>query len=256
MRTDIPDRTDRPTLGPPDPTDRPGLGPLGHVLRREAGRWWWLPLLAGVAWFVIAWMVLRADVTSLATVGVLIGIAFVLAAVNEATQGAFMTGGWKVAHYLLALVFLLGAMWAFVRPVNTFFALASVLGLILFLQGALYIVLGIALRDVSPYWGLELAIGVLITALAIWVSVSDQVWDLRARAAFILLWVGLMAVFRGGADMVLAFSMLWFAKRGEPGTPQRRPADASTDASLPHIPGQERRSAAEAPRTETSSGSR
>jgi uncharacterized membrane protein HdeD (DUF308 family) len=165
-----------------------------RVLRREAARWWWVPLAAGVIWFMIAWLVLRMDVTSLATVGVLVGILFLITAVNEVAVAAFGTGGWKVAHYVLAAVFVLGAAWAFVRPINTFFALASVLGLILFLQGALYIARGIALRSVSPYWGLELLSGVLLALLAFWVSISDRYFGLEGRTVFILIWVGFMAL--------------------------------------------------------------
>jgi uncharacterized membrane protein HdeD (DUF308 family) len=219
------------------------------VLRREAGRWWWAPLLAGIAWFVIGWLVLRANYTSLATVGVLIGVALLLIAVNEAAVAGFMTGGWKVANYALAVLFAMGAVWAFVRPIDTFFALASVLGLLLFLQGAFYIILGIGLRGVSPYWWLQLVSGILITALGIWVSVSDRVWDLRARAVFILLWVGLMAVFRGFSDMVLAFSMLWFAKKGE----AREPGAPAAGGAQARIPAQERRSPSETTRSSTPS---
>jgi hypothetical protein len=31
----------------------------GPILRREAARWWWAPLVGAVLWFVIAWLVLR-----------------------------------------------------------------------------------------------------------------------------------------------------------------------------------------------------
>jgi uncharacterized membrane protein HdeD (DUF308 family) len=139
-----------------DPEWTDGSDPGGfalRVLRREAGRWWWAPLVAGVIWFVIAWLVLRMDIASLRTVGVLVGILFLIAAVNEAAVAAFVVGGWRLAHYVMAGAFVLGAVWAFARPVNTVFALASVLGLLLFLQGALMIARGIALRGVSPFWG-------------------------------------------------------------------------------------------------------
>src|SRR5689334_1349334 len=102
-----------------DRTDPPVSGPVSRVLRREAGRWWWLPLVAGVVWFVIAGLVLRADATSLAIVGVLVGITFLIAAVNETVLAQLMTGGWKVAQYVLAFVFLVGALWSFIRPVDT-----------------------------------------------------------------------------------------------------------------------------------------
>jgi uncharacterized membrane protein HdeD (DUF308 family) len=235
MRTDIPERTNVP---------EPGGGAL-QLLRREAGRWWWAPLVAGVIWFLIAWLVLRMNVTSLATVGVLVGIVLLVAALNEVALAGFVTGGWKVAHYLLAAVFLLGAVWAFVRPVNTLFALASVLGLLLLLQGAFYIVRGVALRGVSPFWWLELFSGVLITALGIWVSVSDRVWDLAARAVFILVWVGIMAVLRGISNFALAFSMHWFARRGLDREPHR---EAAADTPPHDVPVQGHRAPAEEPR--------
>ena len=224
-------------------TEGPEPALLGkRMLRREAGRWWWVPLVAGVSWFVIAWAVLRADVTSLATVGVLVGVAFLLAAVNEAAVAGLATGGWRFAHYVMGAVFVLGAGWAFVRPIGTFFALASVLGLILLLQGSLYIVRGIALRDLSPYWSLELLSGVLLTLLGIWVSVSDRVFDLAGRTAFILLWVGFMALFRGTSDIVLAFSMLRVAKRGD-----SRESDRPSASTSPELADRDSRSPVDGP---------
>ncbi len=158
----------------------------GRMLAREATRYWWVVLLAGIAWLVIGWLVLRANVTSLKTVGVLLGVVFVLAGVT---------------------IFVLAGLWAFIRPVNTFFALVSVLGLLLLFYGAFEIVRGIASRDETPYWWLGLVTGVLLILLAFWVSGSDRVYDLRARTFLILFWVGLMALIRGFTDIVLAFSI-------------------------------------------------
>jgi uncharacterized membrane protein HdeD (DUF308 family) len=183
-----------------------------RILQREAARWWWVPLIGGVIWFVVAWLVLRANYTSLATVGVLLGIVFLIAAVNEIAFGAVMGGGWAVWHGILAVILVLGAIWAFVRPVNTFFALASVLGLLLLLQGVFTLMRGVALRGETEYWWLDLIGGGLLTALGIWVSTSDRVWNLAGRAAFILLWVGFMAIFRGVSDIALGFSMRSFSR--------------------------------------------
>ena len=187
-------------------------GGLGRLLQRQAARWWWVPLVAGVVWFILAWLVLRADYTSLATVGMLVGVAFLIAGINEGALAGVMRGGWGVLHGALAVILVLGAVWAFVRPVNTFFALASVLGLLLFLEGVLTLTRGIALRDESPYWWLDLVAGGLLTLLAIWVSTSDRVWDLAGRATFILLWVGFLAIFRGFSDIVMAFTLRRFAR--------------------------------------------
>lgn len=191
-------------------------GLLGGVLQREAARLWWAPLVAGVAWFVIGWLVLRANYTSLTTVGVLLGFAFLMAAINEGALGVMMHGGWAVLHYALAVFFVLGAIWSFVHPVNSFFALASVLGLLLFIQGIFTLSRGLALRDESPYWWLDVTAGGLLTVLAIWISTSDRAWGLADRAFFILIWVGLMAIFRGVSDVALAFSLRRLATQDIP----------------------------------------
>ena len=54
----------------------------------------------------------------------------------------------RAMHAVLSGLFLLGAVWSFIQPVGTFFALASVLGLLLLLQGMSSITQSIALRDV------------------------------------------------------------------------------------------------------------
>jgi uncharacterized membrane protein HdeD (DUF308 family) len=193
---------------------------LGRVLQREAARWWWAPLVAGAVWFVIAWLVLRLNSTSLTTVGLLLGAVFLIAAINEGALGALMSGGWAFLHYTFAVIFALGAIWSFVRPINSVFALASVLGLLLFLQGIFTLTRGLALRDESPYWWLDVVAGVLITALAIWVATSDRMWGLADRAVFILVWVGFMAIFRGVSDVALAFSLRRLGTQDLP-VPQR-----------------------------------
>jgi uncharacterized membrane protein HdeD (DUF308 family) len=200
------------------------LGPpaVRRVMQREAARWWWAPLAAGVIWFVIAWMVLRADYTSLVTVGIILGVAFLVSAINEVGLAAVMGGGWAVWHVVLAVILFLGALWAFVRPVNTFFALASVLGLLLLLQGVFTIMRGVALRDETEYWWLDLVGGSLITLLGLWVSSSDGVWNLNSRATFILLWVGFMAIFRGISDIGLAMALRRFGHEDQ----QRQQATA------------------------------
>jgi uncharacterized membrane protein HdeD (DUF308 family) len=131
-----------------------------------------------------------------------------------------MRGGWAVLHYALAVIFTLGAIWSFIRPINSVFALASVLGLLLFLQGIFTLTRGLALREESPYWWLDVIGGALITVLAIWVATSDRVWGLTERAVFILVWVGFMAIFRGVSDVALAFSLRRLATQEIP-SPRR-----------------------------------
>ena len=178
-----------------------------RLIAREAARYWWLFLVSGILWLLIAWLVLRMNQTSIAAVGVLLGVLFLLAAINEVGVAALAPGGWKVWHYIMAVIFFLGALWGFIRPVNTFFALASVLGLILIFYGTFEIIRGLASRAVNPYWWVNLITGILLVLLAFWVSGSDRVYALAQRTALILFWVGFFALFRGFTQIMLAFGV-------------------------------------------------
>jgi uncharacterized membrane protein HdeD (DUF308 family) len=178
-----------------------------RLIIREGARYWWLFLVSGVLWLLIAWMVLRLNATSIATVGVLLGVVFLIAGINEVGMASLAPGGWKVWHYIMAVIFLLGGLWGFIRPVNTFFALASVLGLILVFYGSFEIIQGAASRAVNPYWWLKLITGILLVLLAFWVSGSDRLYALAQRTYLILFWVGFLALFRGFSQIMLAFTI-------------------------------------------------
>jgi len=178
-----------------------------RMIVREAARYWWVFLISGVLWLLIAWLVLRLNSTSIATVGVLLGVVFLLAGINEVGVATLTPGGWKVWHYIMAVIFFLGALYGFIRPVSTFFALASVLGLILIFYGAFEIIRGVASRAVNPYWWLQLITGILLVLLAFWVSGSDRVYALAQRTYLLLFWVGFLALFRGFSQIFMAFAV-------------------------------------------------
>jgi uncharacterized membrane protein HdeD (DUF308 family) len=178
-----------------------------EMVTREATKYWWVFLLAGIAWIFISWLVLRMNVTSITTVGILIGVLFVLAALHEVMLGSVTKGGWAVWHYILAVIFFLGGLWGFIRPQNTFFALVSVLGLVLILYGTLEIVQAFATRPVNPWWWIGLIAGILLVLLAFWVSGSNRVYNLTSRTYLILFFVGFFALFRGISQIVLAFTI-------------------------------------------------
>ncbi|HEX6843716.1 MAG TPA: DUF308 domain-containing protein [Actinomycetota bacterium] len=174
-----------------------------QVMAEEAGKWWWVFLLTGVVWLMLGFVVLRLDVTSIATVGFLMGGMFVIAAVNEAMLASASNGGWKFLHWAMAVLFVFGSVWAFLSPGEATFALASVLGFILFFQGTFTIMISIASKAENSLWGLGLAAGILELLLAFWVSQRF----IPARVTLILVWVGFMCLFRGVEHIVLAFSV-------------------------------------------------
>jgi uncharacterized membrane protein HdeD (DUF308 family) len=171
------------------------------MLADEAHTWWWVFLVTGTIWLIIGFVVLQLNLTSVATVGYLIGAMFVVATVTEFMEASASHGGWKFFHYALAVLFILGALWAFWNPVDTFVALASVLGFLLLFMGTFEIMRALASRPENNLWGLGLAVGILEILLAIWASQRY----IPARAELILLWVGFMGIFKGVGHIVMAF---------------------------------------------------
>ena len=183
-----------------DATEERIRGPRA-ALWRLAGPWW-LFLLTGIAWLIISWVVLRFTPASITTVGVLLGVLFLLAAVNEFMIAAIRRH-WRWAHILMAVLFVVGSIWAFARPFNAFWSLASVLGLLLIFKGTLDIINAITTRDVNSTWWLGLVAGILELLLGFWAS--QQAFP--ARGALLLLWVGFFALFRGISEIVVAFEV-------------------------------------------------
>jgi len=171
------------------------------ALWRLAGPWW-LFLLTGIAWLIISWVVLRFTPASIATVGVLLGVVFLLAAVNEFVL-AGVGHSWRWAHILLGVLFVAGAIWAFARPFNAFWSLASVLGLLLIFKGTLDLINAVVTKDVNSAWWLGLVAGILELLLGFWASQQR----FPARGALLLLWVGFFALFRGISEIVIAFEV-------------------------------------------------
>ena len=174
---------------------------MRDALREYTGTWW-LFLVAGVAWMIISAVVMRFDLTSVATVGALLGVVFLVAGTEEAFVAA-VRPSWRWAHVLLAVAYVMGATWCFIRPVEAFWALAAVFGLLLILRGSLDIVSSATSHDVNPIWGLGLAVGILEVLLGFWAS--QQMFP--AQAVLVMVMVGFYAIFRGIADIVLGFEL-------------------------------------------------
>ncbi|HEX6453917.1 MAG TPA: DUF308 domain-containing protein [Trebonia sp.] len=172
-----------------------------------AGRWrlggpWWVPLLTGIAWLILSVIMLRFTTTSVATIGVLMGAIFLAAMVNEFLI-ASLRRRWQWAHALLGILFLGGAIWAFVHPYNAFWSLASVIGLLLILEGSFVLINSIESRVLNSAWWLGMVAGILEIFVGFWASQQG----LPARAALLIIWVGLLAMFRGFTEIVLAFEL-------------------------------------------------
>ncbi|MEV6097076.1 DUF308 domain-containing protein [Nocardia sp. NPDC051981] len=183
---------------------------------------WWVFLLTGIAWLIIAMVVLRFTTTSVVTIGVLMGVVFLGAMVNEFLI-ASVWSPWRWARVLMGVLFLVGAMWAFISPFDAFWALASALGVLFILQGALVLITSIESKVVNSVWWLGVVAGALEILIGFWSS--QQV--ISSRAALLIFYVGFLALFRGITEIVVAFELKgaqkdrFAAATGVPAQPDR-----------------------------------
>jgi uncharacterized membrane protein HdeD (DUF308 family) len=173
-----------------------------RVAMKTATGMWWVFLITGILWFLVSLIVLRFNITSIAAVGALLGVVFLMAGVNEFIIVGSVSG-WKWLHVLLGIIFVAGGIWAFVHPIGAFYELAALLGFLLLFKGSFDIITAVMTKDANDLWWLGLTAGILELLLAFWAS--QQFF--APRAALILLWVGFMAMFRGIGEIVLAFQL-------------------------------------------------
>ncbi len=167
----------------------------------QVTRMWWLFLVTGIAWTLIAFAVLASDANTPALIGWLAGFVLLLAGINELVAIPF-TASWRWLHGVLGALFLITGVMALVEPMQTFGILALLVGWYLMLKGIADIVVSIADRHRLPLWGLLLAAGIIEMVIGVWAI------GYPGRSAWLLiLWVGLAALVRGITEIVLAFQL-------------------------------------------------
>jgi uncharacterized membrane protein HdeD (DUF308 family) len=162
---------------------------------------WWLFLVTGILWVLIAFMVLAMDPTTPATIGYLAGFVLIAAGVNEFIQIG-IADSWKWLHAVLGVLFVVAGVMALMSPFQTFGILALLIGWYLLFKGITDIVISIAERDELHLWGLLLATGIIELAIGVWAI------GYPGRSAWLLiLWIGIGALMRGITEIVLAFKL-------------------------------------------------
>jgi uncharacterized membrane protein HdeD (DUF308 family) len=188
-------------------TADPGLGIAAEptnlrATAREITGYWWVGLVAGIAWLVISLVILQFDSASIATIGVLVGFMFLLAGVQNVVLTSL-----PVKHRwvpgLFSVLFLIAAVLCFVDPVSTFAGLADMLGFLFLLVGVWWMVRSFLERPVNPMWWLNLISGILMTGIAFWTA--GQLFATKAYT--LLVFAGIWALMQGTVDIVRAFEV-------------------------------------------------
>jgi uncharacterized membrane protein HdeD (DUF308 family) len=195
---------------------RPGLEEAGAGLKHL----WWLWLITGVLWVVIALVILQFDKASITTVGVLIGIMFVLSGFQQLFFGSLVRGWLRFVLWFFGVLLLVAGVIAFISPENTFAALADILGFLFLIVGVFWIIQAFGERGINDLWWLTLISGIALVILAFWTSGQFFI----TKAYVLLVFAGIWALFQGVNDIIRAFMIrklgeLPEALAGSPGTP-------------------------------------
>jgi len=162
---------------------------------------WWIYLITGIAWFVLAFVVLTVDAASVWTVAILASIAFIIGGIFELVL-ASMVKGWKWVHVVFGVLSIIAGIVALAWPKQTFVVLAAVLAWYLLFMGIFEIVVAFMTRHEDGLWWLRLVVGIVELLIGFWAVAYI------GRAIFLLvIWVAAAALARGLSDMFIAFGL-------------------------------------------------
>ena len=166
---------------------------------REVGRWWWVPLLTGILWLILAWVLLSFDATTVWTVAIFTGIFLIFGGATELMM-ATVTPAWRWLHIVLGVVFIAFGTASFVWPHITFVALAALISWVIMIAGVLHIVGALSSKDFDDLWWLGLVIGIAEIVIALWAISADN-----GTIVLLVVWLAAIAIARGLMNIVLAF---------------------------------------------------
>lgn len=174
-------------------------------VREAAGamsRMWWLSLVTGILWFVIAIVILQMDSASVATVGVIVGAMFLFTGIQQFAISTVVEG-WKWLWIVFGVLFVLAGLWALFNPGATTAALADSLGFLFLLVAIFWVIEAFATRAENDLWWLGLVSGIIMFVLAFWVAGQF----LFERVYILLVFAGIWAMLQGVTDVIRAFQL-------------------------------------------------
>jgi uncharacterized membrane protein HdeD (DUF308 family) len=179
----------------------PAIRSLRDSARKLTG-YWWVLLVAGIAWVTVALVVLQFDQASVTTVGILVGLMFLSVGVENialATLDVPMRWAWA----LFGGLFLVSAVVSFANPADTFAGLADTLGFLFLIVAVWWMVRAFLERAINPLWWVGLVSGILLTGLAFWTSGQFFIH----KAYVLLVFAGIWALMQGITSIARAFAI-------------------------------------------------
>jgi uncharacterized membrane protein HdeD (DUF308 family) len=166
----------------------------------QLSKLWWVWLVMGILWIIASLIILQFSSASLVTVGVIFGVLFLVAGLQEFLL-ASVVPSWKWLYIVLGIFLVLGGIYALIRPINTFIAIADMLGFLFLLVGVFWTIEAFATRTIYDLWFLNLIAGIMMIVLGFWTGGQF----LAVRASTLLIFVGIWTLFHGVMDIIRAF---------------------------------------------------
>ena len=178
------------------------LGPGERAALAGASRLWWLWIVFGILWFVIAAVILQFDEASVETVGVLIGLMFLVGSI-QALVIAAVAERLKWLYVLFSLLFLGAGVVTFISPEETVAGIADMLGFLFLLIGLYWVIQAFVAREDSDLWWIGLLAGALMIVVAFWTA-GQFFFE---KQYVLLVFAGAWALMNGLTDIVRAFEI-------------------------------------------------
>jgi uncharacterized membrane protein HdeD (DUF308 family) len=170
---------------------------------RQMAALWWLWLVFGVFWIVVALVILQFDQASITTVGVLIGIMFLVAGAQNFFFGAIADGATRWILWIFAVLFVIAGVISLIEPENTFAGVADILGFLFLLVGIFWLIEAFTERETNELWWFSLIAGICMIILAFWTGGQFFI----EKQYVLLVFAGIWALFHGVGDIIRAFQI-------------------------------------------------
>lgn len=165
-------------------------------------RLWWLWLVYGIVWTIVGLTILQFDQASITTVGVIVGLMFLVTGFQQFTIARLVDrGGWLFA--IFGALFLAAGVIALISPENTFAALADILGFLFLIVGTFWLIQAFMSRELNELWWVTLIAGILMVILAFWTAGQFFI----EKQYVLLVFAGIWALLHGVTDIVAAFML-------------------------------------------------
>ena len=172
-----------------------------EVYDDDFGSWWWVFLITGTLWLILSIIMFRFNLTSAKSIGVLAGIIFLFAgAIEFAMVAVVRSGWWKALNAILGVLLVLGGIFSFIHPQDTFVAIAQITAFMFLFVGIMDLIIAFSSR--TGLWWLRMIAGFICVGLGFWAA-----GEFGKKAYLLIVWVALFALFRGINSIFVAFSL-------------------------------------------------